>query len=83
MGTDKKDDFDSSSSLNWSNVRYELPATFVDELAGNGNFEKLETFVSSLQFIGLFHGGNAEKDDDLLAMTSENRWPWLTEDTVV
>ena len=83
MGTDIKDDFDSSSSLNWSNVRYELPATFVDELAGNGNFEKLETFVSSLQIMGLFHGGNAENGKDVQAMTSENRWPWLTEETVV
>ena len=83
MGTDEKDDFDSPSSLNWSNVRNELSASSVDELTANGNFEKLETFISSLQFMGLFHGGNAEKDDDLLAMTSENRWQWLTEDTVV
>ena len=80
MGTDEKDGFDSSSSLNWSNV---LSASFVDELAANGNFEKLETFISSLQFMGLFHGGNAENGKDVQAMTSENRWPWLTEDTVV
>ena len=83
MGTDEKDDFDSSSSLNWSNVRNELSASSVDELTANGNFEKLETFISSLQFMGLFHGGNAENGKDVQAMTSENCWPWLTEETVV
>ena len=50
MGTDEKDDFDSPSSLNWSNVRNELSASSVDELTANGNFEswKLLSLLFSL-----------------------------------